>query len=98
MFSFKRKKVNTLKLFRMVTLTLLICFAVLFTLKSTASGLTKDSYIEVTVLQGDTLWEIADQYNEEENIQKVVFEIIEFNNKQNSDLYPGEKLKIPIKY
>lgn len=98
MFLFKRKKVNALKLIRMVSFTLLISFAVLFTLKSTASGLTKDSYIEVIVQQGDTLWEIANQYNGKENIQKVIFEIIEFNNKQNSDLYPGEKLKIPMKY
>lgn len=98
MFSVKRRKVNALKFIRMVSLTLLISFALFFTLKSSASGLTKDSYIEVTVLHGDTLWEIADQYNGEENIQKVVFDIIEFNNKQNSDLHPGEKLKIPIKY
>lgn len=98
MFSFKRKKVNALKIIRMVSLTLLISFAVLFTLKSSASGLTNDSFIEVTVRQGDTLWEIANQYNGDENIQKVIFEVMEFNNKQNSDLYPGEKLKIPIKY
>ncbi len=93
-----KRKINPVKFLRMISLTVLIAFSVFFfTFKSTASGLTSDSYSEITVGAGDTLWQIADMYNGDENIQKVLFNIMEYNNLQNVSIYPGQKLKIPTK-
>lgn len=93
-----KRRINPVKFFRMISVTLLIAAAVFFfSFKSSASGLTSHSYTEVTVGAGDTLWQIADMYNEEENIQKVIFDIMEYNNMQNVSIYPGQILKIPAK-
>lgn len=56
-------------------------------------------YKEVVVNKGDTLWNIAlrnipDNYD----IRKMVYEIREFNNMDNANIYPGDTIKIPIKH
>lgn len=97
MYSTKRR-INPVKFLRMISVTLLIAVSIFFfTFKSSASGLTSDSYTEITVGAGDTLWQIADLYNGDENIQKVIIDIMEYNNMQSVSIYPGQKLKIPAK-
>lgn len=94
----RRKKINPVKFLRVMSFTLLIAFSVFFfSFKSTASGLTNDSYTEITVSAGDTLWYIADRYNGDQNIQEVICDIMECNNLQSTGLYPGQILKIPTK-
>lgn len=93
-----KKRINPAKFLRMISLTLLLTFSVFFfTFKSSASGLTNDSYTEITVGAGDSLWQIADIYNGNENIQKVIVDIMECNDLKNAEIYPGQKLKIPTK-
>lgn len=94
----KRTRFNPVKLIRMAILILFMTTSVFFAIKSTASGLTMDSSIEITVKPGDSLWSISKQYNRGENIQKVLYSIMETNNMRNSDIFPGQKLKIPSKY
>jgi len=59
-----------------------------------ASGI---DYTEVTVEKGDTLWTIADRYNEEQHcsIRDMVRLIIEENNLHDPYIYPGQQLYIP---
>ncbi|MBP1933676.1 cell division suppressor protein YneA [Ammoniphilus resinae] len=54
-------------------------------------------YIEVPVEMGDTLWTIADRYNEEHqrSIRDMVRLIIDENNLQDPYIYPGQNLHIP---
>ena len=94
----KKFRLNPVKLVRMVSLTLLIAFSVFFTFKSTASGLTTNNCTEIVVGTGETLWQIADKHNKDENIQEVLYSIVEYNNLEGTNIYPGQKLKIPTNY
>lgn len=98
MKSSKRKRINFLKVLRVVSITAVLVVIMVFAIKSTASGSTRDSYKEITICPGDTLWTISRGYSRGENIQKVIYEIMDFNNMEVSDIYSGQKLKIPLKY
>lgn len=53
---------------------------------------------EVYVGPGDTLWEIAKKYGPKtQDIRKTIYEIKEYNNLQDSYIYQGQILKVPIK-
>lgn len=55
------------------------------------------SYHNVTVNNGDTLWEIAGQYTEnKEDIREVVFRICEENNLTDQKIYPGQIIRVPV--
>ena len=63
------------------------------------SSTYKENYIEVKIEEGDTLWNIAiNNMPKEYDVRKMVFEIMEFNHMKNAYIYPGNKIKIPIKY
>ena len=96
----KRKKIkfNPFKFTKMICLTLVLAAAMSFFFKSTASGYTGAEYREVVVHHGDTLWDISKEYCVNENIQKVVYEIRRINNMKHSDIYPGQKIKIPLNF
>lgn len=94
----KKIKFNPFKFTKMLCLTLVLLAAMSLFFKSTASGFTGAEYQEVVVRHGDTLWEISKDYCVNENIQKVVYEIRKINNMKHSDIYPGQKIKIPLNF
>jgi nucleoid-associated protein YgaU len=98
MLFIKQRRINPIKLFKMIIVTSLLVITILSLIKSSAVGLTKDYYKEYTVCPGDTLWMISKECRPNENIEKVIYEIMISNNMNKSDLYPGQKLKIPSKY
>lgn len=52
----------------------------------------------VTVLKGETLWEIAGRHTEpQEDIREVVFRIAEANQMKSKTVYPGQVLKVPMR-
>ncbi len=52
---------------------------------------------KVIVKNGDTLWHIARQYySSNTDLREVIFKIKEINNLPNSDLRPGQQIKIPL--
>ncbi len=58
---------------------------------------TNQEYLEITVAPGDTLWEIASQYNYyDEDIRQVLYNIKKTNQMTSSTIYPGEVLIIPV--
>lgn len=61
-----------------------------------ASGLME--YEEVIVQTGDSLWRIADQYNEDHDlsISQMVQVIIDENQLSNPYIYPGQVIQIPF--
>lgn len=71
-----------------------------------AKGLTNTSetispektYISIKINNDDTLWEIGQEYINWDyyDISSYVNEIISINNIQNSHIYAGEKIIIPI--
>lgn len=65
----------------------------LFTAESTA----KLQFKEVCADFGDTLWELACEYNSSEiDTRKLVENICKINNIENKVIYPGQLIKIPI--
>ncbi|MDT3699519.1 MAG: LysM peptidoglycan-binding domain-containing protein [Thermincola sp.] len=91
----RKKTLNYRRFLRVISITLILMVVMIFTVKSNASGLTKDSFNEIIVCKGDTLWTISKYYGKGENVQKVIYEIMKFNDLGKSDIYPGQKLKIP---
>lgn len=95
------KIVNKKKFIRSTSVTIgLIVFIIL--MLSNISYSHTESYKEICVSYGDTLWDIAkfEKYNniyfEDKDIRDVVYEIKHINHLTNTDLTVGEKLSIPI--
>ncbi len=54
-------------------------------------------YLEVIVNSGDTVWNIAKEYkNEKQDVRELVYIILEVNEIENSMIYEGQKIRIPI--
>ena len=84
------------------TLFLTIAMLFVFTLVGTISGLnnseslTKDSYTEIRVQTGDTLWDLAEKFGpDNKDIREVVYQICEVNDISADSIFPGQTLLIP---
>lgn len=56
-------------------------------------------YKEVIVREGDTLWKIAlENMPPDYDVRKMVYEIKVINKIIDSNIYPGELIKVPIKH
>ncbi|ADG82355.1 cell division suppressor protein YneA [Thermincola potens] len=93
----KRWKINKkVFLHRILTLILSVLMVLIITNTVIAANL-KPEYKEVTIKSGDTLWDLVKSaYGSNVNIEKAIYEIRKLNHKTTSDIYPGEKLKIPL--
>ena len=53
-------------------------------------------YIDFQVMEGDTLWGIANDFAQpDQDIRKVIFDIKKLNHMDSGYIYPGDILKIP---
>lgn len=83
-------------------LTGVILYVLCFTGYAQASldklNLESTDYEIVQVKPGETLWKIADQYNDQYGLRliKMLDLIVEFNELESDKLYAGQILKIPI--
>lgn len=77
-------------------IALLFCIF-FFTLQQTQS-MQMEQYVEVVVVQGDTLWGIADRvYRSTQDIRKAVREIRKANNLETSYIQPGQTIRVPLR-
>lgn len=97
----RRKKYRIKSKFRFIT-SLIAMFGILIggfnmiTGSDTSLALTKPQYTEVTVCYGDTLWEIADTYKDDDtDPRRAVYEICKANDISASDLTPGMVILVP---
>lgn len=95
------KIVNKTKFVRTISiLIILICMVIIFSKTTYSKG--DMSYKEEYIYAGDTLWNIAkneienNKYFENKDIRFVVDELKTINNFSSSELYEGQKIKIPI--
>ncbi len=77
---------------------LLIIMVLSLILKPALDNSKENRFTEVVVLPGDTLWDISRDNVNGENIQKVVSRIIKMNNLDGPNIYPGQKLRIPLSF
>lgn len=91
-------KSRTYRRIRSIALFVLLVFIV----TSFINNLTTDKEIYTreyayTVVPGDTLWDIAKEYNyNDEDVRKIVYNIQRLNNISDSQIYSGQVLKIPV--
>jgi len=81
-------------------ITFLFSFALISSiifLVSTVNGYKENTYFEIRVNEGDTLWEIANLNRKSGDIRGFIYEIKSINNLKDSTIYTGMILKIPDK-
>ena len=82
-----------------VLLTVMICIVTVSKVSASEHGKREKFVKAITIESGDTLWDIASDLcknNENLNIQNVVIDIKKINGLNNSDIYVGQQLSIPI--
>jgi LysM repeat protein len=52
--------------------------------------------MEIPVIEGDTLWQIAKDYGPSGSIQKDLYELMKLNELKDGRIYPGQVLIVPI--
>lgn len=57
---------------------------------------TNPAYTTVTVKLGDTLWGLAKEYNKAGDIRKYIHKIEMINNINDSIIYEGDIIKLPL--
>lgn len=80
---------------------LVVCLTLIITLfiKSSATGNLQTEFKQVVVKRGDTLWDIARvNKGNESNMEEVMYAIRQINNLKNSDLHPGQTLKVSLNF
>lgn len=92
--SFKRFLLSILSIFTMVVLIT----AMFLNDGKAYSSVYEEKYNKVKIKEGDTIWEIALE-NKPKNydIRKMVLDIVELNNLEKRNIYPGDIIKVPIK-
>lgn len=95
------KIVNKTKFVRTISiLIILICIVIIYSKSTYSNG--EIIYKEDYIYAGDTLWSIAkneienNKYFENKDIRNVVDELKSVNNFSSSELYEGQRIKIPI--
>ena len=66
-------------------------------LMSTVNGAdTNETFTTVIVEQGDTLWDLASEYNTEGDIRQYIRKIEKANHLTSSMIFEGDVLKLPV--
>ena len=96
--SSKRRQRLTRTLFVFSLVSLLV--AGLISGQSAVAGnqdslVTTNSFNYISVMPGDTLWDLASEHAGERNPQDWVAEVILLNNLSSVDLVAGEKIALP---
>lgn len=86
--------------FRFTCFVLVVLFAVtaLFNVyfgTYEAAGLTAQDYVEIEVVDGDTLWNIADLYMPDDMDQRQAVHILQDMNNISNNIHAGQIIKIP---
>jgi FOG: LysM repeat len=94
----KKYYLKNKKRFYAILFALVLVMFSSYLMVSANNGETHNSYNTVCVSSGDTLWQIAQKYNPNGDIRKLVKEIRKMNNLSSSVIYAGEELKVPVSF
>jgi len=89
------KRIKTMRN-NIIILSVAICLLnLLFTNIFAVKDLDTKEYV---VMRGETLWSIAEDLYSEENsdIQKIIFDIKDVNNMNDSIVYEGQVINVPV--
>lgn len=61
------------------------------------SSLTAETFEEVLIGSGDTLWQIASEYaGESQDVRELIHQICKINDISADSIYPGQLIRIPV--
>ncbi len=84
------------KLCRSITILFLLIITIICFSANLGNAMIKEQKYEIVYIHpGDTLWEIAQEYNTGD-IRKTINKIKKFNNMKTSELTAHDTIKIPI--
>jgi nucleoid-associated protein YgaU len=75
--------------------TILLLFFTGILLTAKAHSFKKTDYIRIKVCAGDTLWDIASDYQKNADIRRFIYDIKKLNKLPDSKIYEGQTLIIP---
>ncbi|MBV7505664.1 LysM peptidoglycan-binding domain-containing protein [Bacillus sp. sid0103] len=80
-----------------ITLIILSC-SLSFILSIQHHSNDQDKYVKITISEGDSLWEISDQFSEQHSLSNKEFVTwIKKHNEIDEDrIFPGEEIVIPV--
>lgn len=86
------------KIFCLFFAALMVCISLGF--RALAANFTEEknnsAYLEVIVKSGDTLWDLTEQhYQGQEDLRKIIYQIKEINNLEQTEIIPGQIIMIP---
>lgn len=99
MIILNRYKVTNLRKFkRFMFISILFISILVFSSMATLNAYSKDipQFDYIQVKEGDTLWSIASDYDDNKEIRQVIYEISEANNLNNALIYPGDIIMVPL--
>jgi LysM domain. len=82
----------------MLAATILLVLAGIFTAPVMAAGSSGTAAVEATtvsVMEGDTVWNLAAEFAPQRDRREVVKEITEMNDLRGSVLIPGQQIFVP---
>ncbi|HHV28681.1 LysM peptidoglycan-binding domain-containing protein [Acetivibrio mesophilus] len=85
-----KKRFFTFILFMLMGLTAVISGA------TSTYGFREPSYKTITVRRGDTLWNIAEDYNKYGDIRKYIYDIMVLNDLEDCQIIEGMELRVIV--
>ncbi|NLY70579.1 MAG: hypothetical protein GX076_02695 [Clostridiales bacterium] len=62
-----------------------------------SAGITKEQYVEIKIIAGDNLWNLARLYGpKDQDIRRIVHRICMINNISAHEIQPNQNILIPI--
>lgn len=94
---YKNSIYEDIKDFVLSFLIIFIVMAAIFGIAAELQTKYEITYKTITIQQGETLWDIANEYvNPNQDIRDYIYKIKELNNMNTSELYTGQELKIIV--
>ncbi len=73
---------------------LLLCVG--FALVGVGKSINEQAYTEITIVEGDTLWDLANQHSHDTTPEKWIEDVMIANDMTSSTIRSGESLLLPV--
>ena len=84
---------NKKRFYTFLTIIILLICSLVFS--GTVYGYKNREYRVIQVKHGDTLWEIAQNFSNDSDIRKYIYDIKVLNKLSGSEIYAGTELILP---
>lgn len=97
----QKKRIVIVNKYRFITFLSIVFILIILIFNSltnlnTVYSKNYDEYYKIRVVPGDTIWSLANKYSKNKDIRRLVYNIKILNNLDESTIYPGDIILIPI--